>query len=403
MNLAIKDIRHNLSRFSLTALGIGMLLMIVMGMGGIYQGLIKEATLLVDNIGADIWVVQHGTRGPFAEISRIPRNLEDRLQSVPGVASARAFVTYAVQRESRGAPLRMQVQGLSWPEDKGAWLPLIAGRKIEAAHYEMVADQILGLRLGDKVRLGKNAYTVVGITKGMSSMAGDGLAFFTLLDALDIQYDYSGEAIRIERQARRGRIARQDIGATLPSLIERSQLPSANLAAIPRPSVSAVLVRVEPGSDVLGVMSQISGWTDVTAYTREQQDELLLRGVVDRARRQLGLFRALLILISAIIMALILYTLTLEKIHDIAMLKLIGARNTVILSLIVQQALLLGFLGFIFAFYAGKWVFPMFPRRVVINNDDLLSLAVIVFIISILSAGLGIWKALSVEPNEVVS
>ena len=59
--------------------------------------------------------------------------------------------------------------------------------------------------------------------------------------------------------------------------------------------------------------------------------------------------------------------------------------------------------GFVFAFYAGKWVFPMFPRKVVINNDDLLSLAAIVLLISVLSAGLGIWKAMKVEPNEVLS
>ncbi|MCX5873452.1 MAG: ABC transporter permease [Deltaproteobacteria bacterium] len=403
MNLALKDIRHNLSRFSLTALGIGMLLMIVMGMGGIYQGLIKEATLLVDDIGADLWVVQYGTRGPFAEISRIPRNLEDRLQSVPGVLSARAFVTYAVQREYRSKPLRMQVQGLSWPEDKGEWLPLVAGRRLGAAHYEVIADQILGLQLGDELPLGKNVYKVVGITKGMSSMSGDGLAFFSLLDSLDIQYDYSGEAIRLEREARRWRVARQDIGHTQPSLLERAELPSANLAALPLPSVSAVLVRLIPGTDPDSVVAKLSGWTDVSVFTREQQKELLLRGVVDRARRQLGLFRALLIVISAIIMALILYTLTLEKIHDIAMLKLIGARNSVILALILQQALLLGLLGYIFAFIAGKWVFPMFPRRVVINTDDLVSLAVIVFVISVLSAGLGVWKALRVEPNEVVS
>ena len=36
MNLASKDIRHNVGRFSLTTIGIGMLLMVVMGMGGIY-------------------------------------------------------------------------------------------------------------------------------------------------------------------------------------------------------------------------------------------------------------------------------------------------------------------------------------------------------------------------------
>jgi putative ABC transport system permease protein len=403
MNLALRDIRHNLSRFSLTALGIGMLLMIVMGMGGIYRGLIEEATLLVDRVGADLWVVQHGTRGPFAEISRIPRSLEDRLLAVPGVKSAHAFVTYAVQREHLQKPLRMQVQGLSWPDDKGQWLPLVAGRELGSAHYEMIADKILGLQLGDKVPLGKDVYSVVGITSGMSSMSGDGLAFFSLMDSMAIQFDYSGEAIRLERKARRSRLARQDIGNTLPTFLDRVQLPSASLPAIAPPSVSAVLVQLKPGTKLASVMATLSGWTDVTVFTKEQQRQLLLKGVVDRARRQLGLFRGLLIIISAIIMALILYTLTLEKIHDIAMLKLIGARNSVILGLILQQALLLGLLGYVIAFYVGRWVFPLFPRRVVIMQDDLFYLALIVVIISVLSSILGIWKAMRVEPNEVVS
>lgn len=48
MNLALHDVRHNLGRFALTTIGIGLLLMIVLGMSGIYRGLIAEATLLVD-------------------------------------------------------------------------------------------------------------------------------------------------------------------------------------------------------------------------------------------------------------------------------------------------------------------------------------------------------------------
>ncbi len=234
-------------------------------------------------------------------------------------------------------------------------------------------------------------------------MAGDGLAFFTLLDALEIHYDYSGEAIRIEREARAGRVARQDLGATQPSLIERAQLPSSNLVASPILYVSAVLVTLIPGTNVDTIIDKISGWTDVTVFTDQQQNGLLLRGVVDRARRQLGLFRSLLIVISTIIMALIIYTLTLEKVRDIAMPKLIGVRNSVILGLILQQTLLLGFIGHIFAFYVGKWVSPMFPRRVVINTDDLIYFSFIVLAISVLSTGLGIWKALSIYPNEVVS
>ena len=56
----------------------------------------------------------------------------------------------------------------------------------------------------------------------------------------------------------------------------------------------------------------------MTVYTTQQQNDLLLSGMVDKARRQLGLFRVLLIIVSTIIMALIIYTLTLDKIHDIA-------------------------------------------------------------------------------------
>lgn len=93
MNIAVRDIRHNFGRFAFTTVGIGLLLllllMLVMGMGGIYRGILFDATLLVNRIHSDLWVVQGNTRGPFAEISRIPANLEDRLRAVPGVALAR--------------------------------------------------------------------------------------------------------------------------------------------------------------------------------------------------------------------------------------------------------------------------------------------------------------------------
>jgi putative ABC transport system permease protein len=124
--------------------------------------------------------------------------------------------------------------------------------------------------------------------------------------------------------------------------------------------------------------------------------------MVDKARRQLGMFRILLTLIAAIIMALIIYTLTLDKIYSIALLKLIGAPDRVILGLILQQALLLGGLGFGIAYLIGLRLFPYFPRRVVVANEDLVQLAVVVLIISILSSLLGIVKAMRVQPNTVL-
>lgn len=403
MNLASKDIRHNLGRFALTTLGVGMLLMVVMGMGGIYRGIVEDATLLIDRVGADLWIIQRNTRGPFAEISRVPPNLVHRALAVPEVQSAREFVYHTIQREREGKALRIAVLGLSWPTDKGEWVPLIAGRPLAQNHFEMIADESLGFRLGETVKLGKETYTVVGITTGMISSNGDGIGFFTVTDAQAIQFDTPGEAVRLERASREARGERSEMGLKQPALLEQAVKPSGELPAIARPQLSAVMVSVSPGTDPHQVADIISGWGDVSVFTQEGQRELLLKGSVEKIRRQIGLFRVLLTVIAAIIMALILYTLTLDKIHSIALLKLIGAPNTVILGMIMQQALVLGMLGFGIAYLIGQKVFPMFPRRVILTQVDLAQLAFIVLIISVASSFLGIWKAMRVSPNEALS
>jgi len=402
MNLASRDIRHNIGRFSLTTVGVGVLLMIVMGMAGIYRGLVYEATLLVDTVGADLWVVQRHTRGPFAEISRVPRSLADRVAAVPGVENSRAFVYHTLQRERAGKPLRMAVLGLDWPVDRGEWLPLAAGRSLVRNHFEMIADRSLGLRLGEALRLGKDTYRVVGLTRGMTDTGGNGFAFFTEQDARTVQFDQPGEAIRLERAVRQARTERVDLGQTEPALIERAGGLVANIPVLLPGQVSAVIARTAPGADQQAVLTTLNSWADVTAFTREQQSDLLLRGVVEKARRQLGLFRTLLAIVSALIMALILYTMTLDKLHDIALLKLIGAPNQTILGLILQQAVVMGVFGYLIAYGLGQVLFPYFPRLVLLTSDDLLRLGLIVLGISVVASFLGIWKALGVEPNAAL-
>ncbi len=403
MNLAVKDIRHNLGRFALTTVGIGMLLMIVMGMGGIYRGIIEDATLLIDSMDADLWIVQRDSKGPFAELSRIPSNLVFRAAAVPQVENAREFVYHTIQRERDGRPLRITVLGLDWPTDKGEWILLIAGRPLARNHYEMIADKTLGMRLGERIRLGKNTFTVVGISSGMISSGGDGLGFFTIADAQSIQFDVPGEAVRLEREARRARTERSDLGMRLPALVDQADKLPSQLPAIARPQVSAVVVRVTPGANIDQVVSTIAAWGDVSVYTKTGEKNLLLKGTVDKVRRQIGLFRFLLTIIAAVIMALILYTLTLDKLHSIALLKLIGAPNRIILSLILQQALFLGVVGYIIAYLLGQKIFPMFPRRVILLDSDILQLALIVLGISVVSSLLGIWRAMRVQPNEALS
>ena len=323
----------------------------------------------------------------------------DRVAAVPGIEQAREFVYHTVQRERDGKPLRIAVLGLDWPVDKGTWLPLVAGRALAQNHYEMIADRSLGLPLGERLRLGKDTYAVVGLTQGITDVSGNGFAFFTVRDALAIQFDRPGEAIRLERAARETRTGAVDIGKTQPTMLERAGGPAAGIPVLPPSEISAVIARTAPGADRSAVASTLGGWADVTVYSREAQDSLLLMGVVEKSRRQLGLFRLLLTIVSGIIMALILYTLTLDKLHDIALLKLIGAPNRTILGLILQQALVMGGLGYAIAYLLGLRLFPFFPRRVVLTSDDLIQLALVVAGISMLASLLGIWKALRVQPN----
>jgi putative ABC transport system permease protein len=150
-------------------------------------------------------------------------------------------------------------------------------------------------------------------------------------------------------------------------------------------------------------MAKLKTLPDMTAYTSQEQRQIMLSGFVARSRKQLLLFRTILITVSTVVMTLILYTLTLDKLHSIAMLKLIGARNSVIIGMIMQQSLAIGVLAFGIARFFGQWVYPHFPRRVVLVTGDLWLLFGIVVAISILASVAGIIKAMRTNAGEVLS
>ena len=88
MNLAYRDIKHNLLRFVLTNFGLSLLLGIVIMITGVYGGLIDDALKQARAANADLWVVEAGTNGPFAEASRIPGDTRELVSRVYGVARA---------------------------------------------------------------------------------------------------------------------------------------------------------------------------------------------------------------------------------------------------------------------------------------------------------------------------
>ena len=87
--MAYRDVRHNLFRFLLTCFGLSLLLSVVLAMIGIYRGIVVDALTVARNHRVDLWVVEAGSRGPFAEASRIPGDSREGIARLAGVVEAR--------------------------------------------------------------------------------------------------------------------------------------------------------------------------------------------------------------------------------------------------------------------------------------------------------------------------
>jgi putative ABC transport system permease protein len=401
MNLAFHDIRHHVGRFAATSAVIGLLFTVVLSMAGIYEGLVVDATVLLDRMHADLWVVQSGTQGPFADPSRLDPSLELRVAAVPGVRSARAFTMQALQRNRGNRQLRFTLVGLSFPEDRGDDLLITQGHAIGQAHGELVADASLGVAIGEVLRLGRDDYRVVGLTTQLTTSGGDAVVFATLSDTQRVVADDSSDALIAERERRLTRLRDTDLGQSQPALEDLAVDPRWTFPALPAPPIHAVLVRVAPAR-IEEVRATLAGWSDVTVWTREEQERLILQGMVAKARVQLGMFSVILIVTSSLLLAAVLYNLTLEKAHDIAVLKLLGARPSRIVGLVLQQAWATAILGYVIALALGSEVFPHFPRRVVLTETSIVAVGVLLLVMSTLASIAGVVYALRIDPGPVL-
>ena len=376
MNLAYRDVRHNLFRFVLTCLGLSLLMAVVLAMIGIYNGLVADALNIVKAPQADLWVVESGTQGPFAEASKIPGSTRDAVARLHGVAEAGSITYQTVEARHAGDTLRLYVIGYE-PGRPGGPQAIAEGRGITQTHFELVADRQTGLVVGDRIRLGRNSFAVVGLVEDTMNSGGDPAAFITLVDAQTLQSQLAPPAQRV--QTARG-----------AGLLESAD------------TVAAVIARLEPATDPQGVATTVRQWKHLGALTQAEQEAILIGSVVDRAKRQIGLFLGILLTVSAVVIALIIYTMTMEKLKQIATLKLIGAPDRTIVSLIVQQSLALGMVGWSFGLILILLVKDYFPRRVVLEPVNAAALGGIIIVVCIVASGLGVRAALKVDPATAI-
>lgn len=394
ISLAGRDILHSWSKFVLTGIGLGLLIGVTLTMAGVYRGMVDDAKALLNNSGADLWVVQQDTQGPYAESSSIHDDVYRSLLSLPGVARA-ANVTYlTMQVRLNSTDVRAMVVGFG-PGQPGEPGYLVAGRHITRNHYEAVADVKTGFQLGDTIRIRRHDYRIVGLTQRMVSSGGDPMVFIPLKDAQEAQFLKDNDAILNERARTLANPSLNRPGVSgLLDAVQASQNANRN--------VNAVLVQVSSDSQPNMVANEVRRWKHLQAYTRLQMEDILVAKLIATSAKQIGMFLVILAVVSAAIVAFIIYTMTLGKIREIAVLKLIGTRNRTIAGMILQQAMGLGLIGFLVGKTSATVWAPFFPKYVLLEPGDALRGFVVVMVICALASTLAIRTALRVDPATAI-
>ncbi|TAM83384.1 MAG: ABC transporter permease [Acidobacteria bacterium] len=448
MNLAVKDVRYHLFKFVSATIGVGLLLMVELTIGGIIRGVILDSATIIQKTDADLWVVQKDWLGPFVEISRFPEDYYHAIQAMDGVAEASPLVMAwdHVERPFHPTPLmklmymntligtRTMVKPgwMNIPHDLrfivigyepghiGGPPVIVAGRGIEASHYEIVADVKTGLPVGERIRIGDFDYTVVGLAKNMVGYTADPVIYATLTDAQNMLFEADPDLLRNIRRRTEAEIA------GVPDPIDRQGFAVDNgepqetgeAALVPRLTgtlaenasqipedlsfVNAIAVKVAPGVPVEQVAKEIARWKHLQVYTAAREVNMQLMGSNRLILMQLSLFRLILLLIAGVVIGLIIYTFTLDKIKEIAVLKLLGTQGHRIYAMILEQAVLMGLLGTLLGAVLEKASEPYFPRRVVATAGDVVQMLVVIAIIAVLASIMAIRRATKVDPRSVL-
>lgn len=343
LTLTAADIRYRAARFSVAAVGAGLVLTLLLVMTGIVAQFRREPLEAVRAIGADQWVLREGVSGAFTSAATLEPEL------ARSVVAATGGVPVIVARHSlQGDEVRDVVVVGHVPGHLGS-PPAVQGRGVEA-EGEAVVDVEAGLGLGDSAHVGGRRYEVVGLSQDTTVLAGMPLVFIGLADAQQLLYR----------------------GAPLVTGVLLS-----GLATQPLP----------PGVQSLSA--------------RQVADDALRP--LERPITTVDLVRALLWIVAAGIVGAVTYLAALERQRDMAVLKAVGTATRSLVVSIAVGAVLVALAASVLAIGLQASLRPLFPMHVHLTGTDLLRLPLVAVIVAILAGVGAIRRTLGADPASAFS
>jgi putative ABC transport system permease protein len=292
--LARRNLFQDRRRVLLSTGGVAVALLLVLILGGIFAGAMRQLTSYIDRSGADLVVSQAGVTTMHMSASVLRPDIADRVRETPGVAWAEPIRYTTGMVSSPAGQSASYVIGYQPTARHAGPSRLVTGRRPgagEAVVDRQAAGQ-LRLRVGDRVRVLGRPFTLVGLSAG-----GTNIANTTVF------------------------------------------IPTDDFARLRGSTQAYVLVGARQGSDLEALRARLEGIPPgVTVQTASQFAASERRIVTDMSADLLRIMSGIGFGIALAVIALTLFNVTVAKTREYGVVKALGARPGWLLGIVAAQA-----------------------------------------------------------------
>jgi putative ABC transport system permease protein len=271
--------------------GVALALLIVLALGAVFDGAMRDVTRYIDTADADVFVAQSGVRNMHMSLSALPSEAVADVRSVDGVERADPIL-YETSPLTVGDARQLSYMIGYRAGRPGGPVEITDGE--EPGPDEIVLDtdaaDKLGVGMGDRVSAMGRPWRVSGLTEGMTNITNT-ISYVRFADF-------------------------------------------ANAREMQR-TVSYILVAT---SDPQAVATSIEQRTGLVALTTERFSGEERRIVQDMSADIMRIMTVSGLLIGLTVVVLVLYSATLSRLRDIGLMKAIGASNRRVAVLVLVQA-----------------------------------------------------------------
>ena len=263
-------------RLGASAVAVGLAVMLILLLAGLWAGIRAQATLYEDHTGAQLYVVSPGTQGLFTDGSSVSRRDVALARRTPGVRWAAPVRTRFAILDLHGKKAAVGLVG-AIPGSRGGVWALDQGRT-PRVDDEIVVDRLLAerhdLSLGSTIVVTGTRLRVVGVSRDTSAFM-TGLVFVTHR-ATDVALRSPGTTSAIL------------VGTNVPVVV-RARLEASGLTVLSSDEIRAAALRL--ATRIYG--TPITLMVGVGLITGTLVIALVAYTAVSERRREYGIVKAI--------------------------------------------------------------------------------------------------------------